>query len=99
MVRASRKKYEKEFKLSAIKMVTEQGLTQTEVGNRLGVDPSTVGYWIKSYKADGVEAFPGNGKLKSQDEELRVLRNENKRLKMECEFLKKTATWFAKQQN
>ena len=94
-----RRTFEKEFKLEAIKMVTEQGLTQTEVGARLGVDPSTISYWVRTGEADGAEAFPGKGKLKPQDEELRRLRNEVKRLQMECDFLKKTATWFAKQQS
>ena len=98
MSQVIRKKYDKQFKLQAIAMVTEQGLTQTEVGSRLGVDPSTISYWVRTHNADGKDAFPGNGKLKPQDEELRKLRAENKRLQMECEFLKKTATWFAKQQ-
>jgi len=93
-----RKKYDKQFKLEAIKMVTEQGLTQTEVGRRLGVDPSSIAYWIRVHKTDGIDAFPGNGRLKPEDDELRRLRHENKQLKLECEFLKKTATWFAKQQ-
>ena len=98
MTKGTRRKFDKQFKLEAVKMVTEQGLTQTEVAKSLDVDPSTIGYWIKVYAADGTDAFPGNGKLKPQDDELRRLRAENKRLQMECDFLKKTATWFAKQQ-
>ena len=98
MTKKPRRKFEKQFKLEAIKMVTEQGLTQTEVAKRLDVEPSTIGYWIRAYGCDGSDAFPGNGKLKPEDEELRRLRRENQQLKLECEFLKKTATWFAKQQ-
>jgi len=99
MTKKMRKLYDKALKLEAIKMVTEQGLTQTEVGKSLGIDPSTISYWIRVQGIDGEEAFPGNGKLKPQDEELSRLRAENSRLQMECEFLKKTATWFAKQQS
>ena len=93
-----RNRYDREFKLEAIKMVLEQGLSKVEVGNRLGIHATSIGNWIKAYQADEEEAFPGNGKLKPRDEELRCLRRENEILRMERDFLKKTAAYFAKEQ-
>jgi len=80
-------------------MVTEQGLSREEVGKQLDVHGTTIGMWVKKYQQDGGVAFPGHGRLKPQDEELRRLRREVQQLKMERDFLKKTAIFFAKEQN
>ena len=93
-----RRTFDKEFKEQAVKMVLEQGLTRAEVARKLEIDHNTIGSWVKSFQNDGKEAFPGRGKLKPQDDELRKLREENKRLRMERDFLKKTAIYFAKDQ-
>ena len=89
-----RKKFDKEFKCQAVKMV-ENGLTKSEVARRLGVDPTSISNWLKEFNAHGTDSFPGNGKLKPLEEELRRLRQENKELRMETEFLKKSAAYFA----
>ena len=52
--------------------------------------------WVRQFKSEAGEAFRGNGKLTAQDEEMRRLRRENAELREERDFLKKTATWFAK---
>ena len=93
---AGRKNYSKDFKEEAVKMVLEQGLNHTHVGKKLGVHPTTIGLWLRDHKEYGEKAFPGHGNPK--DEELQLLRKEVKRLKMERDFLKKTAIWFAKEQ-
>jgi transposase len=92
-----RKKFNKDFKEQAVKMVLDHGIPQTEVGRRLGVHPTSIGNWVKQVREDGVEAFPGNGRLKPADEELRKLQVELKQVRMERDFLKKTAIWFAKE--
>jgi transposase len=56
-----------------------------------------LGRWVKELQEDESEAFRGNGKLSSEQEELRRLREENRRLKMEREVLKKAAAFFAKE--
>ena len=99
MTARSRRSFDKEFKIRAVKIVTEQGLTREEVGQSLGVHGATIGNWVKKYREDGNVAFPGNGRLKPQDEELRQLREEVRRLKMKRDFLKKTALFFAKEQS
>ena len=91
------KKYSKEFKIDAISLVTEQNYTQTEAATSLGITPKLISRWIKEYKTDEEHAFRGNGKLTPEQLELRCLREENKRLKMEKEILKKATVFFAKE--
>ncbi len=93
----SRRSYSREFKLSAVKLVNHQGYTVTEAAESLGVDPQNIRNWIK-------EVGPEVGKAPSDEpsrlrEELRQLRQENKRLLMEREILKKAAAYFAKNQS
>ena len=93
----TRKKYTKEFKQDAVRLVTEQGYSQAEASRNLGINANRLGRWIKEFQADENEAFRGNGKLTAEQEELRRLREENRRLKQEREILKKAAAFFAKE--
>ena len=90
---AARKKYSREFKLDAISLVIDQGYSKAEAARNLGINPNVLGRWIKEHENDDGHAFHGNGKLTPEQEELRRLREENKRLKMERDILKK-ATFF-----
>ena len=90
-----RKKYSKEFKLEAIALVKEQGYNQAEAARNLGLNPNMLGRWVKESESDDGQAFRGNGKLTSEQLELRQLREENKRLKMERDILKKATVFFA----
>lgn len=92
-----RKKYSKEFKLDAIALVKEQNYSQVEAARNLGLSPNMLGRWIKEAENDDGHAFRGNGKLTPEQEEIRKLREENKRLKMEREILKKATVFFAKE--
>lgn len=56
-----------------------------------------LGRWLKEQESEGSHAFRGNGKLTPEQEEIRQLRAENKRLKMEKEILKKATVFFAKE--
>jgi transposase len=94
-----RKKYTKEFKQDAVRLVTEQGYNQSEAARNLGIDRGMLGRWVKEFQEDESEAFRGNGKLTTEQEELRRLREENRRLKMEREVLKKATAFFAKESN
>ncbi|HAT8853908.1 TPA: transposase [Legionella pneumophila subsp. pneumophila] len=86
-----KKKYTKEFKLDAISLVKEQGYTRIEAAKSLGIDRQLIGRWIKEEEKDGEESFRGQGKLSPEQLEIRRLKEENKRLKMEKEILKKAA--------
>ena len=92
-----RKKYNKEFKLDAISLVTEKGYTRAEAANSLGVNATMLGRWIKEHQDDDGHAFRGNGKLTEEQAELRELRAKVKRLEMEKEILKKATVFFAKE--
>ncbi len=93
----TRRQYTKEFKLDAIRLVTEHGYSQSEAARNLGINANMLGRWVQEYQADEAEAFRGNGKLTAEQEELRRLRAENKQLKLEREILKKAAAFFAKE--
>jgi len=94
---AARKKYSKEFKLDAIDLVLEQGYTQVEAAKSLGIHTSILRRWIKEYQMDDDKAFRYNGKLTPEQLEIRRLKEENRRLKMEKEILKKATVFFAKE--
>jgi transposase len=90
-----RKKYSQEFKQDAVKLVTEQGYRVSEASRNLGVNISVLRRWIKDYDKNKDTAFPGHGRMTPEQEEIRRLREENQRLRMEREILKKAAAFFA----
>lgn len=90
-----RKTYTREFKLQALKMMTDQGLSVAEVARRLGVRDNLLRNWKKAAKEQGQDAFPGQGHLSPADDELRRLRAEVHRLRAERDLLKKAAAYFA----
>ncbi len=92
-----RKHYSKQFKIDAIKLVTEQGFNVSEAARNLGIHHSSLRRWKKQLESDGNLAFPGKGNLSSEKEELNRLRKENKRLRMERDILKKATAFFAKE--
>ncbi len=94
---SNRRKFSQEFKLDAISLVKEQGYSRAEAARSLSINANMLGRWIKEYDADQGDAFRGNGKLTAEQLELRQLREENRRLKMEKEILKKAAAFFAQE--
>jgi transposase len=90
-----RKKYSKEFKQDAVKLVTDQGYRASEASRNLGVNISVLRRWIKELEKDKAVAFPGNGRITPEQEEMKRLREEVKRLRMEREILKKATAFFA----
>ena len=93
----TRKKYSKEFKLDAVSLVLDQGYTVTEAAKSLEVNRSVLQRWIKEFESDDGQAFRGSGKLTPEQAEIRRLKEENRRLKMEKEILKKATVFFAKE--
>ncbi len=88
-----RRRHSKEFKLEALKLAEEVGVTRA--ANDLGISASMLYRWKEKADAEGKDAFRGHGKLTERDEELRKLRLEVKTLKAEREILKKAAAFFA----
>jgi transposase len=90
-----RRKFTREFKVSAVKLVNEQGYSIPEAAKSLGIDAANVRGWVEKFSAEAGLAPSGEGALAA---ELRRLRKENARLLMEREILKKAAQFFAKEQ-
>ena len=87
--------YTAEYKLSAVKMITDQKLSVAEVARRLDVSETLLRAWRKAILDRGNDAFPGHGNLPPAEDELRRLRAENARLRAERDLLKKAAAYFA----
>jgi transposase len=93
-----RRKFDREFKIQAVKLLLESGKTVEEVAEDLGIYWGNLSRWKKEYKKDVEGAFPGMGKLKPEDEELRRLKKENEGLRQERDILKKALAIFSKPQ-
>ena len=92
---SKRKSYTKEFKLDAVSLVLEQGYTRAEAAKSLGVNANVLGRWIKEFDADEEQSFRGKGKLSPEQEQIRELQRQVKRLETEKEILKKATVFFA----
>jgi len=90
------KRYDREFKLQASKLVVEHGYSLNEAAERLGATAWSIRNWIKGFRADGT--LPPKDQPVGTAEELKELRKENKRLRLENEILKKATAYFAKDQ-
>jgi transposase len=93
----NRKKYTREFKLEAVRLLTGQDITISQASRDLGINPNLLGRWKREFQGDASQAFPGKGHLKPDEEELRRLRRENALLRQERDILKKAAAFFAKE--
>jgi len=93
-VSEKRRKFSPQFKTEAVQMVVETGKPVAEVARDLGVHDGTLGNWVKAWR----DANPEPSRALSPIERARVseLEEENRRLRMENEFLKKAAAFFAR---
>jgi transposase len=91
----ARRSYTREFKLAAVKLITEHDYSVAEAARRLGLSANLLHLWKKTVQTSGDQAFPGQGVLPPLEEENRRLRAENKRLQMERDILKKATAFFA----
>jgi transposase len=99
MMAEKRRQYTEEFKREAIRLVTEQGYSVSEAARNLGINAHMLGRWKREFDTQGRVAFPGNGRMSSDQEELRRLRDENKRLRLERDILKKALGFLASGSN
>lgn len=93
----ARRSYTREFKLEAIHLVSEHGVSIAEAARDLGVHENTLRRWLQQYREDPAQAFPGAGKMKPEQAELARLRQEVRKLKAERDILKKASAYFAKE--
>lgn len=90
-----RKNYTAEFKREAVRLVTEKGYSISQAARNLDININMLRRWKHQLEEQDQSAFPGKGHLLPDQEELYRLREENKRLRMERDILKKTVTFFA----
>jgi transposase len=93
----TRRSFTREFKIQAVKLVTEQGYSYAEAARQLDIRDTQLRLWKKQFEAEPQHAFPGNGNRTPLEGELERLRVENKRLQSERDLLKKAAAFFAKE--
>jgi len=91
-----RKSYGKEFKLDAVRLIVEGGRSVASVARDLGVNENSLHHWKRRFLNDAQDSFPGHGKLKPEDEELRRLRRELEEVMEERDILKKALGYFSK---
>jgi len=86
-------RYDHAFKLEAIKLVTERGMSKARVAKDLGVSAQTIASWVTKYGENPEKADAGE----FAEEEIRRLRKEVEELRMERDILKKATAFFAKE--
>ena len=87
-----KKRFDRDFKISAVKMVTQEGHTAAEVARSLGIHVNQLYNWKRKYSDDGEKAFPGKGHLT----EISALRKQLREVEMERDILKKAVGIFSK---
>jgi transposase len=92
-----RRRFTREFKLEAVKLVRERGVSIAQAARDIGIHANVLRDWVRSLAADPQQAFPGQGRMKPDQLELERLRREVAKLKAERDILKKAAAYFAKE--
>ena len=92
-----RRKFGREFKIEAVRLVRERGMSIAQAARDLDVHETVLNRWVKQIAADPQHAFPGQGQMKPEQIEIDRLRKEVARLKAERDILKKAAAYFARE--
>ena len=87
-----KRRFDREFKIQAVQMVTEGGQTAAEVARSLGIHANQLYNWKRKFSDDGEKAFPGKGHLT----EISALRKKLRDVEMERDILKKAVGIFSK---
>jgi len=89
------KRYTPEFKEQAARKVVDNSLPIAQVARELGVNDTTLGFWVKAYRKQCAgQPLPAG---MPDDERMRELERRNRELEMEVTFLRKAAAYFAKE--
>jgi transposase len=92
----TRRQFSREFKLEAVRLVKERGVSLAQAARDLDVHENVLRKWMRELAGDPQQAFPGKGVMKPEQAEIERLRKEVAKLKMERDILKKAAAYFAK---
>ena len=86
-----RRKFTREFKLEAVRLIKDRGVSYVQASQELGVHASQLRDWVKKFADDPQHAFPGHGQMKPEQLEIARLKHEVAKLKAERDILKKAA--------
>jgi transposase len=91
-----RRKHTREFKVEAVRLVRERGVSIAQAARDLGIHKNLLSLWVRQYSEDAEQAFGGVGQMKPEQLEIARLKREVIKLKAERDILKKAAAYFAK---
>ena len=91
-----RRKFSREFKHEAVRLVRERGVSVAQAARDLDVHENVLRKWVREFTTDPRDAFPSHGQMKPEQLEIERLRREVARLKAERDILKKASAYFAK---
>ena len=92
----ARRAYDQEFKREAVRLVIEANAPASKIAEDLGINANILYRWVRQFKEDPKNSFPGKGKLKPEEEELRKLKRELADVKEERDILKKAVAIFSR---
>jgi len=95
MTKKKYQRYSPEFKREALKRASQDGVTNVQVCDELGISQRQLRRWRDQWRLLGDEAFPGQGK--KRDEEITQLKRRLAKAEQERDFLKDAAVFFAKE--
>ncbi len=94
----SNQTYTSEFRAEAVKLVLEQGLTQVQAAEKLGIPKGSLGNWVAEARRRASNLVqPGELTTQELKAEVARLRKELARTEMEREILKKATAYFARE--
>jgi len=91
-----KRKYDKEFKIEAVRLATKGDRSTAEIARDLGIHPNLIYNWKERLTKDKDQAFSGQGHLKLEAEEMRRLKRQLADTKEERDILKKALAIFSK---
>ncbi len=91
-----RRKYDREFKEDAVRLIVDGGRSVREVARDLGIHENMLCRWKKEYLQDTEHSFPGKGHMKPHEEELFKLKRKVADLEEDRAILKKALAIFSK---
>ena len=92
-----RRRFTREFKLQAVKLIKDRGVSYVQAARDLGVHQTVLRNWVRAFAEDPQHSFPGHGQMKPEQAEIARLKREVIKLKAERDILKKAAAYFAKE--
>jgi len=92
-----RRKFSREFKIEAVRLVRERGVSVAQASRDIDVHENVLRKWVRDLGADPKQAFPGHDQMKPEQLEIDRLRREVAKLKAERDILKKAAAYFARE--